>query len=260
MKAYRYLRAAPILALAVSFATVTAARTDTFGDIVREGQASAEAAQDSQRRIDQTAEAARALLHEYTGTVRQTRNLRAYNGRLERQIAEQERRIAAIDRSIADTTGFQRDLLPLAARIIEALDRFVALDLPFHLASRKARVAELDALLDDPRVPTADKYRRAMDALRAEIDYGSTIDSYRDRIALDKTEYEVIVLRVGRLALLARSLDGETLARWDRATGSWMELDGDYASTFDDGLRVAAGKLPADLLRLPLPAAAGSAK
>jgi hypothetical protein len=233
---------------------------DAFGEIVKQGQATAAAAQASQTRIDQADDAARALLREFKAATRHTENLKVYNTRLERQIAQQNQRLKAIDTSIADITGFQRDLLPLTARMIEALDQFIALDMPFHLDARRQRVAVLRARLDDPAIPTADKYREAMDALRVEIDYGATIDSWRDRIALGETEHEVTVLRVGRLAMVARRVDGDAMMYWDRASGAWAVLNGDYADSFEDGLRVANGKLPADLLRLPLPAPAEAGK
>jgi Protein of unknown function (DUF3450) len=245
---------------ALTVVGASALQADTFGEIVTQGQAATAAAQASQARIDQADDATRTMLREFKAATRQADNLKVYNARLEQQIAQQDERLKSIDKSIADITGFQRDLLPLTARMIEALDRFVALDMPFHLDARRQRITTLRSLLDDPAVSTADKYRAAMDALRAEIDYGSTIDSWRDRIALGEAEHEVTVLRIGRMAMLARRVDGDAMMYWDRASSAWAVLDGDYSDSFEDGLRVANGKVPAELLRLPLPAAAEAAK
>ena len=65
----------------------------------------------------------------------------------EQQIAGQQARLADLERSLAELTGLQREVLPLLGSMLDALDRFVDLDLPFRRAERKARVAALRALL-----------------------------------------------------------------------------------------------------------------
>jgi len=89
------------------------ARADTFRDIFSVSEASTEAAQASQQRIDQLADETRALVQEYKSVMKAGRRPEGLTTRrLEKQIANQEQRVAAIDRSIARVTVIQRQITP----------------------------------------------------------------------------------------------------------------------------------------------------
>ncbi len=64
------------------------------------------------------------------------------------------------------------------------LTRFVTDDIPFLPEERNIRLEKLAALMDDSEVPVAEKFRRTMEALNIEAEYGNTIEVYHDRIRL----------------------------------------------------------------------------
>ncbi len=206
----------------------------------------------SQERVDQAFEATRQLLQEYKAAVRELQSLRRYNDHLERMAAAQE---AAIEAMAAQAEGVQvtrRDLLPLMSRMVDTLDRFVALDVPFRLDQRRGRVKQLEAMIDSPDVSIGEKYRRVLQAYQAETEYGRTVDAYRAPLTLGEKDITVDYLRVGRIALLYRSLDGGETGFWDPATGSWRPLPGEYHASLDRALRIARKESAPDLLMIPV--------
>ncbi|MBK7171247.1 MAG: DUF3450 domain-containing protein [Gammaproteobacteria bacterium] len=244
--------------LAMSVAALLGApsiHADTFNDIFRVSQASAEAGQASQAKIDKIADETRDLLQEYKTVTKQIDGLKVYNARLEKQIANQTTRASQIDQSIADVTIIQRQITPLVIRMIDGLEEFVALDLPFHLQERGDRIAFLRNNLDRADVTTAEKFRQVLEAYKIEIEYGRKIDTYKDTITIEGVEREVNVLRVGRVALLYQTPDLAVSGHWNVATRSWEELDSaQYRSAIQNGIRMANKQAAIDLLMLPVAA------
>ena len=64
----------------------------------------------------------------------------------------------------------------------------------------------------------------------------------------------VAFLRIGRVVLIHRTLDGERAAAWDQNARAWVQLGGEYLSAVREGLRIARKQAAPDLLHLPVPA------
>jgi hypothetical protein len=60
---------------------------------------------------------------------------------------------------------------------------------------------------------------------------------------------------MGRVALIAQSLDYKQAWVWNNGTRSWDELGDEYAKTITDTIRMARKQLPMDLTKLPVFAA-----
>jgi FtsZ-binding cell division protein ZapB len=246
------------LGASVSLAAVSGAataRAEPLDEIFRVSQASTEAAQASQVKVDRIADETRDLLQEYKTVMKQVDGLKVYNARLERQIAAQEERVAATGASIDEVTVLQRQMVPLLVRMIDGLESFVALDKPFHLEERRERIAFLRRNLDRPDIPLAEKYRQVMEAYRIEIEYGRKIDTYKETIAIDGEQREVDILRVGRIALLYQTPDRQAAGFWNPQQGGWEPLESrEYRSAIRQGMRMANKQAPIDLLMLPIAA------
>lgn len=248
-------KTAVLAASVVSLLAAAGTRADTFNDIFRVSQASADAAKESQQKIDKIADQTRDLLQEYKTVMKQVDGLKVYNARLEKQIANQDKRVAAIENSIDEVTVIQRQITPLVIRMIDGLDQFVALDKPFHLKERQERIAFLRANLDRADVTTAEKFRQVLEAYKIENEYGRKIDAYKDTIQIDGTDREVNILRVGRIALLFQTTDLAVSGYWDSKNGSWEKLESnEYRSAIQNGIRMANKQASIDLLTLPIAA------
>jgi hypothetical protein len=148
-----------------------------------------------------------------------------------------------------------RSVTPLMLRMIDSLDAFVALDLPFLLDERQERIEELRKMMPRADVTNAEKYRRIMEAYQIENDYGRSIEAYRATLGRDGREVTVDFLRFGRIALVYQTLDEAERGVWDQTSGSWQPLDASYRSAIRQGLRIARKQAAPDLIFLPLPAA-----
>ncbi|QXP82618.1 DUF3450 domain-containing protein [Methylococcus sp. ANG] len=124
---------------------------------------------------------------------------------------------------------------------------------PFSLTERRSRIARLEKLLGEPNVDVAEKYRRVLEAYRAELDYGKTVEAYRDLLRTEDGERLVDFLSIGRLALYYQTLDGRESGIWRDREKQWRRLSPEYNRAIALGLRAARKLEPPQLLPLPLP-------
>ncbi len=239
-------------ALAGSAAAVQASNLDS---ILKVGESKTVAAKKSQGKIDKLADQTRDLLGDYKTVNKQIDGLKVYNSRLQRQIDNQLKRIDEIGVSIDQVTIVQRQMTPLVIRMIDGLEKFVELDMPFHLEERNKRIAFLRANLDRSDVTVAEKFRQVLEAYKIENEYGRKIDAYKDSVEIDGVERDVNIFRVGRVSLVYQTTDTEVAGAWDQASRSWVPLErGEYRNAIMKGLRIARKEASIDLLSMPVPA------
>jgi len=217
------------------------------------GKANAELAA-TQDAIEDLSDATDDLLTQYQAALRQTESLRTYNHQLDELIAAQDEERASLLVQVDQVELVSRDVTPLMLRMIDALDAFVSLDVPFLEEERAERVLELRKLMRRADVTESEKYRRIMEAYQIENEYGRTIEAYRSTLPRGEKEVTVNYLRVGRIALVYQTLDESEAGVWNQDTRAWDPLDSSYRSAIREGLRIANKQTAPDLIRLPLPA------
>ena len=247
------LGAATIAASFVGGAAV--ANADSLEAIMQVGKERTTEARASQTKIDRLADETRDLLADYKTVMKQVEGLRVYNARLDRQIANQERRIADIDQSISDAAVIQRQIPPLVTRMLDGLDQFIDLDMPFDLDTRKGNIEAVRANLDRSDVTSAEAFRQVLELYSIELQYGRGIESYSDTIEVDGASREVDVLRIGRVALVAQTTDGASTRAWNNSSRSWEELStADYSAAVRKAVRIAKKQATIELLNMPIAA------
>ncbi|HNP62353.1 MAG TPA: DUF3450 domain-containing protein [Woeseiaceae bacterium] len=209
---------------------------------------------DTQKRVNALDDATRDLLNEYRSTMAQIEDLGAYNDQLEQLVATQRVEIADYERQFQEIEITKRRILPLIVRMIDVLDEFVGIDIPYLETERGMRIAELKKLMARPEVPTSEKYRRVTEAYQIELEYGHTIEAYEGEMTFNNETRTVAFLRFGRLGLYYMTLDGLEIGYWDNTSDEWVVLDDGYRQSLDRAIRIARKQLPPDLIRLPIPA------
>ena len=126
-------------------------------------------------------------------------NTKIYNDQLRKIITSQKEEMASIKTQIASLKDTNKDIVPLMVRMVDMLDQFVKMDVPFLKDERSKRVADLKAMLTRADVSTSEKFRRVLEAYQVENEYGRTIESYRDVQTVAGTKLTVDFLRVGRI-------------------------------------------------------------
>ena len=231
------------------------ALAQSIDPIVEVGKQRTSAAKASQAKIDRLADETANLLSDYKTVMKQVDGLKVYNARLERQIANQERRIRDIDASIAEASVIQRQIPPLVVRMLDGLEQFINLDMPFDLDKRLSNIEAVRANMDRSDVTSAEAFRQVLELYSIELQYGRGIEAYTDTIELGGAEREVDILRIGRVALVYQSTDGAETGAWNKDAQSWEELSaGDYASAVRKGVRIAKKQATIELLNMPVSA------
>ncbi|MFK4753431.1 DUF3450 domain-containing protein [Oceanobacter antarcticus] len=245
------LRTRNILAAAIlSAGVVLGATAADVNTAIDKGVSRVNSAQASQQKIDSIDNSIRAAEREYRGVVKEVDGLKVYVEQLDKQLAAQDNELAGIEDSIEKVTLVERQITPLMLRMIDSIDQFVKVDVPFLVDERSKRVEGLKALMGRSDVTVAEKYRKVMEAYQAEIDYGRTIESYRG--TLDGREVDF--LRVGRISLMYQSLDGNVLGVWNSAAKQWEMLEPAMKSKLMAGIRIAREQAAPDLIKVPVAA------
>ena len=246
---------AAIVASAALVGVASAVQANSLEAVLKVGDQKNAAARKSQAKIDRLADETRDLLTDYKTVMKQVDGLMVYNARLQRQIDNQMKRIAEIDESIDQVTVISRQMTPLVIRMIDGLEKFVELDVPFHMDERQQRIEFLRSNLDRSDVTVAEKFRQVLEAYKIENEYGRKIDAYKGSVEIDGVERDVNFFRVGRIALLYQTTDTEISGAWDQASRSWVPLErGEYRNAIMKGLRIARKEASIDLLNLPVAA------
>lgn len=230
-------------------------QADKVDQIITGEKATIRQAAQSQQKIDQLSDAARTAFTEYQLELRRIEDLKVYNLQMERQLQRQQEAIASTEKSLHDAAIIERQIQPLLARMVESLATFVELDAPFLLEERQERVLFLQNTLDRSDVTLAEKFRQVMDAYAIEVEYGNTIEAWRGTLVWDSKPHEVEFLRVGRIALVYQTLDGNTQGVWNVKTRAWQPLEGRYRKDIRLGLKIARKQAAPELLTLPIQAA-----
>ncbi len=209
----------------------------------------------SQKRIDAISDESDDLLSQYRTTLKRIDSIDLYNNQIKKLIASQEEELSSLNHQLGQVQSVGRSVTPLMIRMVDAIEQFVTLDVPFLIKERSNRIAELRKTLGRADVTTPEKFRQVMEAYQIENEYGRTIEAYRDSLEIEGREITVDFLRFGRIALVYQSLDETMVGRWDQQERKWVPLDASYRSAFRNGLRISRKQTAPDLILLPLPAA-----
>mgnify|MGYP000175689427 CR=1 FL=1 len=155
-----------------------------------------------------------------------------------------------------DISDFLGD--PIRARIIKIdPERMnIVVSRRVLLEERQERVTNLRALMKRSDLTVAEKSRRVFEAYQIENDYGRTLEAYKGKLDLGDRSFDVDFLRIGRLALLYRSVGNDRFGHWDRQARQWVETDqSQFRRNVDRGLRIARQEMAPELVTIPVPPA-----
>jgi len=213
------------------------------------------AAAESQKTIDTLAEQKADLAAEYKAALQRIDSLKAYNAQVRELVKSQETEKVSLKAEIVSVDDTEKGLIPLMQQMIDTLDQFVQLDVPFLAEERTKRVAKLRTNMQRADISISEKYRQILEAYQIEADYGVSVSSYEGKLNAGGEEKTVRFLQVGRVAFIYQTLDGKTAYVWDQSARDWSALSGDYVASVTEAVRIAGKQAAPDLIKLPIFAA-----
>jgi len=241
-----------LVAGALAATPVLAQDDEVLKPVVDEAAKINESAAKSQEKINGITDQIDSKLQQFKTLMKEIEGLEVYNTQLRKQINNQEQEMADLNAAIDEVSVVERQITPLMMRMIDGLEQFVALDVPFLPEERANRVADLRAMMDRADVAASEKFRRVMEAYQVEMDYGRTLEAYSGIHTINGQERDVEFLRLGRTALIYQTRDASMQGVWNKQTRQWEELDSSYRTQITKGLRMAKKQLAPDLLMLPV--------
>jgi len=235
--------------LVFGFVNSASAANETLDQGRNEVASGIKQAANSQKKVDTLDNAYQGLLQDYRATHGEIDQLKLYNKQMSAIVENQQAEIVKIDQQIRDIEFTEQGILPLMSQMLDSLEQFNQLDLPFLKKERDTRLVNLRQLMVRADITISEKYRRVLEAFQIEVEYGRTLETYREK-ADDKIIYDY--LRIGRTALYRLTLSADTAWAWNKSSAAWVVLDSSLLRDVRKAQDVARQTAAPELLTLPL--------
>ena len=253
MKMNKYLLPVALFFLVSTNAQETQS-LDELNESVGTSTSSIKSSAANQQTINSIDKQTKLLEFDYKDTYKEYENLKLYNDQLQKIINSQNEEIDSIIAQIAELDNTNINIIPLMLKMTASLEQFISLDIPFLLEERMARVDSIKVAMDRGDVSTSEKFRKVAEAYQIENDFGRTIEAYRGSVNFEGKEFNADFLRVGRVALMFVTTNGDKAAYWDKSSGSWMKSSSALKRSTEEGLKIALKQSPPALIKIPVTA------
>lgn len=224
----------------------------TLDDNLKAMQATNAEAGAAQKHIADLQAQTQAMMDEYKRLSQTVDYQEQYTQEYSERLAAQDKELASLRQQVASRQITQQRIVPLMRSMVDALEQFVALDLPFHQEERLSRVMTVRQQLSSSSLSLQDKYRALLTAFQQELEFGRGIEAWRGELKLGEENLTVEYLRLGRTAFYFQSMDGQRSGYWDRSYKQWVEVPRDFGEDIKHGLRIARNQQAPQLLALPM--------
>ena len=112
----------------------------------------------SQDKIDLTERQTDKIVNEWKAVSKQVEGLKLYNEQKRIQIKAQLELMDKLDEQLVQVVVMQRQIPPLAQRMLESLESFINLDTPFRIEERTNRIDLVRSSLAKPKVQPQNRF------------------------------------------------------------------------------------------------------
>ncbi len=171
---------------------------------------------------------------------------------LKQDVAAATKRIAAKQQQLADIQRIGTEMSSFLTGLVAQLKGLPGEGLPFLPDERRRRLTKLGKIMRDPKIEASEQYRKAMEALLVEAEYGLTIETYQQEIGVDGQAVLANIFRLGRLGLYYQTLDESGCGFFNVASRQWQPLTNGHNQAVRTAVAIAAKQRPAELITIPL--------
>lgn len=227
------------------------AQAQSLRSALDQGEQATRKAERVQEQINQLDDERTDMVREYRTLLQRRDAAELYARQQELVVASQRQEIDSLTEQLGSIDDITAQTVPMLLSMIEDLKLFVSNDLPFKKDIRQTRLDNLDAIMASADVSRAEQYRLIMDAYQAEMEYGSTMDTWKEEITIDSNPVTVDMVLFGRVAYVYVEPNGKT-ARWNRASGEWEPLPSSYNAPLKAAVRIVQGKAQQNVMYAPV--------
>ena len=231
------------------------ASADALSELQKAEAKTFKASKQSQQKISNIYEQTLTLLGDYRITVDEAETLSQYNDHIQLMVDDQLANIKSLEDQIGSIEKTKQGIVPLMYKMIDTLDKFVELDIPVSIVSRKERVKNLRDLLGESDTSVSEQFRMVLEAYEIEANYGTVFAAYQGELDLGDRTITADFVHMGRISLVAQSLDMKNVWVWNNESRGWEELGDEYLKPIKDAIAMARNQLPKNLTKLPIFAA-----
>ena len=208
--------------------------------------------QKTQKKEDKWADKKAQLIIEYKNLCQENENLIIENRNLKKEFKADQKEVTTLKAKIASIEIISNELEPYLTEVLERLEKSVQASLPFLTQERKIRLEMLRKLIEKPDASSAELFRRIMEAVLVEAEYGNTVEVYREKIDINEKQIMACVFRLGRVSLFCKTPDNRLTGHFDPGAGKWVELPEKYNREISNAIEIAAKRRSIELVTLPL--------
>jgi FtsZ-binding cell division protein ZapB len=208
--------------------------------------------QKTQKDIEKWSEKKSMLEAEYDALMENNKRLVTEREHLTQTLETMQERIGNLENQIEAMEKISEKLNPFLFGVHKKLVESVNQRLPFLQEERSERLTNLKKTLDDPQIVLGEKFRKVMEVLFIEAEYGNTVEVYQEKIFLSDEDVLVNVLRLGRISLFFETLDQTTTGYFDLEDNQWKILPQSANRDIRIAMEIGSKRRPADIVTLPL--------
>ena len=215
------------------------------------GEQATRRAEQVQEQINQLDDQKSDLVGEFRTLLQRTQAAELYARQQEKVVESQRRELESLQEQLGRVDEITAQTTPMLLDMIADLDAFVRADLPFRTTHRMERIDNLRAAMENAQVPIVEQYRLIIEAYKAEMEYGRTIDTWPEEIDIEGKPVMVDMFLYGRVALVYMSPDRRYAARWDRDQQAWVPVESKFKEDIAKAIKVAKGTTTPSVLYAP---------
>ncbi len=208
--------------------------------------------QSSQKKTDKWAMAQEKLKARYKALMAEQAVLGALQDDLLSKVTAKKNIVADLSGRVLEIQRIADQLLPFLNKVDQRLNEMLDNDLPFLKTERQNRLKTLHKILADPRISQSEKFRKTMETLFIEAEYGNSVEVYQDKIMIKNKEIIANIFRLGRISIFFQSPDKKQTGYYDSAENSWMILPKQQNRSINTAIEIAEKRQSAKIISLPL--------
>ena len=182
-----------IIAAAMVGIALPAVAQSQLGRAIQTGEDATKRAEATQNRINQLDDERSDMVGEFRTLLQRKQAAELYARQQQKVVESQRRELESLQDQLGRVDEITAQTVPMLLDMVADLEAFVSADLPFRLAERRERIETLKTAMESADVPIVEQYRLIIDAYKAEMEYGRTVDTWPETLTIDPAQ---IVFRI----------------------------------------------------------------